>query len=270
VRVLLFLFCFVLVVGSIFVVKMIESFLSKEKSEIHTPPIPQSVDFLSAKNQTKEERVDKEAMLKLIAASMGGVSNETFTNKTAAIVVANATSDSQLKKKTYVRPLSIEAKPSFGKETIEKKPLQEDTPQIDNEEKTVEKRKDFSFFQGEKKLENLLLKAEEETAKGNYQLAKYFYEKYLEEKKDPKVYNNYGGVFFLLGDYEGAEKAFVAALSLEQNPVFKLNLILTKIKRNQTKEACQMFKKFQKELETLGEVAYIIDFIIDVCFFKGV
>jgi hypothetical protein len=180
------------------------------------------------------------------------------------------------KKKMHVKPILVEkhlARSSSKKETIEKKLSQENTSEkklppkdtllFNSEEKTVEKKENFSLFQGEKKLENLLLKAEEETAKGNYQLAKFFYEKYLEEKKDPQVYNNYGGVLFLLGDYEGAEKAFATALSLEQNPVFKLNLILTKIKRNQTKEACQMFKKFQKELETLKEVA----FVIDICFF---
>ena len=179
------------------------------------------------------------------------------------------------KKKMHVKPFFVKkhlARSSSKKETIEKKLSQENTSEkkfpskdtlpFDSEEKLVEKKENFSLFQGEKKLENLLLKAEEETAKGNYELAKFFYEKYLEEKKDPQVYNNYGGVLFLLGNYEEAEKAFVAALSLEQNPVFKLNLILTKIKLNQTKEACQMFKIFQKELEPLKEVA----FIKNICF----
>jgi tetratricopeptide (TPR) repeat protein len=155
-----------------------------------------------------------------------------------------------IEKKTFVEKRL--ARSSSKKETEEKT-----AEKNDSEEKPVEKKEGFSLFQGEKKLENLLLKAEEETAKGNYQLAKFFYEKYLEEKKDPRVYNNYGGVLFLLGDYEGAEKAFVMALSLEQNPVFKLNLILTKIKLNQTKEACQMFRQFQKELEQLKEVVFI-------------
>jgi hypothetical protein len=189
-------------------------------------------DFLSAKNQTNETKKD-EVVSKVIPKPI-------------------PTSPKFQKKKTHAK--------SF---TGEKHLGRSDTPQPDSEEKKVEKKENFSLFQGEKKLENLLLKAEEETAKGNYELAKFFYEKYLEEKKDPRVYNNYGGVLFFLGRYEEAERAFLRALSLEQSSVFRFNLILTKIKLNQTKEACQMFKKFQKEFETLKEVV----FIKNICFF---
>jgi tetratricopeptide (TPR) repeat protein len=215
-----------------------------------------------------------------VMINMTNGSVPTFMNKDFMLTLMSKNStisgnETQLKTFSQKKKSLVEKQPSveerrlarsfFEKETIEKKLPQGEgkiAEKIDSEEKLVEKKDSFSLFQGGKKLENLLLKAEEETAKGNYQLAKYFYEKYLEEKKDPQVYNNYGGVLFLTGDYEGAEKAFVMALSLEQNPVIKFNLILTKIKLNQTEEACQMFKKFQKELEQLKEVV----FIKNICF----
>jgi TolA-binding protein len=287
IRFLLFILFFVVVVGSFLGVKMLEFFYSKGlKSRIQSKSVLN--DFSVQRNQTnetKKEEVVHEAMVKSINGSVKPISNENFTNKTISspsTVMINMTNGSvsgnetQLKTFSQKKKTPIEKRPpvekrlarsSSKKETIEKKLSQSEekiAEKIDSEEKPVEKKEGFSLFQGEKKLENLLLKAEEETAKGNYQLAKYFYEKYLEEKKDPQVYNNYGGVLFLTGDYEGAEKAFVMALSLEQNPVFKLNLILTKIKLNQTKEACQMFRQFQKELEQLKEVV----FIKDIC--KGV
>jgi hypothetical protein len=278
VRIFLLFWFFVLVVGVFFT--MMESFLPRFLSIFFSKGL--SNEFLATKNQTKKEEIANGTIPKSIVVSTPPVSNESFTNKTTtngsmstSSIKVSFTNETQSgnepqsnelqskelqsktlfqKKKMHVKLL---ARSSSKKEIIEKKLSQKNTSEkklppkdifpSDSEEKP--KKENFSLFQGEKKLENFLLKAEEEAAKGNYELAKFFYEKYLEEKKDPQVYNNYGGVLFLLGDYGGAEKAFVAALSLEQNPVFKLNLILTKIKLNQTKEACQMFKIFQKELD---------------------
>jgi tetratricopeptide (TPR) repeat protein len=285
-RFFLLLLLFILVVGGFLAVKIMESFFFKGlKPRAFTTYEPRSVlnEFSDAKNQTDEtarKEVVYEASLKpsstftrpasnanatitsVISAKIPISSSPAFTTK------ISATNELQSKSKPQsrgVKPLSDKsflADISFKEELIEKTLLQEDMFRFDSEEKMVGKRKRFSLFQGEKKLENLLLKAEEETARGNYQLAKFFYEKYLEEKKDPRVYNNYGGVLFLLGNYEEAERAFAAALSLEPNPVFKFNLILTKIKLNQTKEACQMFKKFQKDLEVLEEGV----FLRNICF----
>jgi tetratricopeptide (TPR) repeat protein len=273
IRIFLFLLFFVLVVGSFLAVKMMESlFTEGQKSKVLITKGTQSVlnDFSVAKNQTNEMKKEE-------VAHNGNFTNATTISADTTTAIANATAPplatrgsatnktqpenklqpKKLRSKTYFQKKKMQAKSL--KKTIEEKPSQKDTP---SEEKTVKEKEDFSLVRGEKKLENLLLKAEEETARGNYQLAKFFYEKYLEEKKDPQVYNNYGGVLFLLGNYEEAEKAFAMALSLESNPAFRLNLILTKIKRNQIKEACQMFKKFQKELSTFEEGA----FIKNICF----
>jgi tetratricopeptide (TPR) repeat protein len=114
-------------------------------------------------------------------------------------------------------------------------------------------------------LKNLLLNAEEEVAKGNYQSAKVFYERYLAYRQEPEVYNNYGSVLFLLGDYKSAEKAFAKALSLRQDPTFKLNLIMAKLKLNQYGFACQMFRESQKELEKFEETTLIKD----ICSSRG-
>jgi hypothetical protein len=106
-------------------------------------------------------------------------------------------------------------------------------------------------------LKNLLLNAEEEVAKGNYQSAKVFYEKYLAYRQEPEVYNNYGSVLFLLGDYKSAEKAFAKALFLRQDPTFKLNLIITKLKLKQYASACQMFRESQTALEKFEEAILV-------------
>jgi tetratricopeptide (TPR) repeat protein len=114
-------------------------------------------------------------------------------------------------------------------------------------------------------LKNLLLNAEEEVAKGNYQSAKVFYERYLAYRQDPEVYNNYGSVLFLLGDYKSAEKAFAKALSLRQDPIFKLNLIMAKLKLKQYASACQMFRGSQTLLEKLEEATLVKD----ICSSRG-
>jgi tetratricopeptide (TPR) repeat protein len=114
-------------------------------------------------------------------------------------------------------------------------------------------------------LKNLLLNAEEEVAKGNYQSAKVFYERYLAYRQEPEVYNNYGSVLFLLGDYKSAEKAFAKALSFRQDPTFKLNLIMAKLKLKQYASACQMFRESQTLLEKLEEATLIKD----ICSSRG-
>ena len=114
-------------------------------------------------------------------------------------------------------------------------------------------------------LKNLLLNAEEEVAKGNYQSAKVFYERYLAQRQEPEVYNNYGSVLFLLGDYKSAEKAFAKALSFRQDPTFKLNLIMTKLKLKQYASACQMFRESQTDLEKLEEATLVKD----ICSSRG-
>ena len=102
-------------------------------------------------------------------------------------------------------------------------------------------------------LNNLLLNAEEGIRNGNYQLAKFFYEKYLEKKVEPDVLNNYGTVLYLLGDYEGAKKAFSKALKLKDHPTYRLNLILTKLRLNEIEEACRLFKAYQSSLQSFPE-----------------
>ena len=100
-------------------------------------------------------------------------------------------------------------------------------------------------------LENLLLNAEEERKKGNYQGAIKFYEEFLKYKKDPEVYNNLGGLYFLIGDFQRAKTTFETALSLKYDSVFEINYIMALLKLNQTKRACEelLNKNFPPDLE---------------------
>jgi len=253
-RILLILLFFSSVMGGYLTVKILENFVSLQKTNLK-----QKEALLQGKALTKS----KEA------------SNATHTNmedrKKESIKANEATKTAVATNTTKIAPsVKISTKTEEvekAKKTVEKikETYAEHTTKLGGYSAIYSPQEGPPILQEEGLLKNLLLNAEEEIAKGNYQSAKVFYEKYLAKKQDPIVYNNYGSVLFLLGDYESAEKAFAKALSLRQDPTFKLNLIMAKLKLNQYDFACKMFRESQKELEKFEETTLIKD----ICSSKG-
>jgi hypothetical protein len=273
-RILLVLFFFsLLMVGGYLIVKILENFAFltennlKQKVAVHFPEpeknLTKSKDFSNVTNINMENTTKENIKANETNATA------TNTDKTAAITTNTAKLTVHPQFPIKNEKIEKEVKPE--KETKEK-PLFTKKPHTAKPEVNPEGY--FAFYspqegppilREEGLLKKLLLNAEEEVKKGNYQSAKVFYEEYLAYKQDPEIYNNYGGILFLLGDYKSAEKAFTKALSLRQDPIFKLNLIIAKLKLKQYASACLMFKESQKELEKFEKT----NLIKDICFSKG-
>jgi len=248
-RVLIFFLLIGSILGGFITVKILEEFLSIRKNNIgekvvYSPPeraLTRSQEVPNTRSPDNESsKVEKAKVYEQIKRS-----ERPFKAKSS-------------EKKRSLKPVKIEQK----KYTLAKK------------NNTVKERPSATVYSSpsgppilreRELLRNLLLNAEEEVSKGNYLAAKNFYEKYLAKVEDPVVYNNYGNVLFMLGDYKLAEQAFAKALYLRKDPVFKLNLILAKLKLNQYYSACQMFREAQSNLEKFEESAIIKE----ICTKKG-
>ncbi len=250
-RKLIILLFFSLVVGGYLTVKILEKFTSLKKNDLGQRLIvrPQDKDLTKPMGSLDATHTNMEVKKKESVKS-NEASNITKASKTTkAITSSKLPSKSKEVKKDIKPKKQPKEKPLFIKKANTAKPGQYSavySPQVGP-----------PILREEGLLKNLLLNAEEEVAKGNYYSAKVFYERYLAQKQDPEVYNNYGSVLFLIGDYKSAEKAFAKALSLRQDPTFKLNLIITKLKLNQYSSACQMFREVQRELERFEEATFI-------------
>jgi len=252
-RILLILLFFSSIVGGYFTVKILQKFTSLKKIDLGQRVVVQHQDNASTKSiepsnvtQTNMESTNK---------------GEVKTDKATKIAIAS-------KETKVITSPKISSKSTEVKKEKEIKPTKQpkEKPLFTKKTNTAKEEQNFSVFspqvgppilREDGLLKNLLLNAEEEVAKGNYQSAKVFYERYLSKKQDADVYNNYGSVLFLLGDYQSAEKAFAKALSLRQDPTFKLNLIIAKLKLEQYATACQMFREAQRELERFEEATMI-------------
>ena len=250
-RILLILLFFSSVMGGYLTVKILENFVSLQKTNLR-----QKEALLQGNALTKS----KEA-LNVTHTNMEDTKKESVkANEGTKTAIATNTTKITTPTKFPTKTEEVKKEIKLTKKTKEK-PLFDKKPHTD----VYSPQEGPPILREEGLLKNLLLNAEEEVAKGNYQSAKVYYERYLAKRQDPDVYNNYGSVLFLLGDYKSAEKAFAKALSLRQDPIFKLNLILVKLKLNQYGFACKMFRESQKNLEKFEETTLIKD----ICSSRG-
>jgi tetratricopeptide (TPR) repeat protein len=257
-RILLILLFFSSVMGGYLTVKILENFVSLKKNNLRQKEallqgntLTKSKEVLNAthtniEHTKKESAKANEATKPAIATNTTKIATPTkFPTKTEEV-------------KKEIKPTKkTKEKPLFAKKPNTAKP--------EGYSAIYSPQEGPPILREEGLLKNLLLNAEEEVAKGNYQSAKVFYERYLAYRQEPEVYNNYGSVLFLLGDYKSAEKAFAKALSLRQDPTFKLNLIMAKLKLKQYASACQMFRESQTDLEKLEETTLVKD----ICSSRG-
>lgn len=66
-----------------------------------------------------------------------------------------------------------------------------------------------------------------------------FYEEYLKYRTDPEVLNNLGGLYYLIGNFEGAKIAFEKALKLKYDPSYELNYLIVLLKKGEREKACK-------------------------------
>jgi tetratricopeptide (TPR) repeat protein len=250
-RILLILLFFSSVMGGYLTVKILENFVSLQKTNLRQKEaLLQGNTLTKSKEALNVTHTNMEDTKKESVKANEGTKTAIATNTTKITTPTKFPTKTEEVKKEIKPTKKTKEKPLFAKKFHTDVYSPQEGPPILREEGL---------------LKNLLLNAEEEVAKGNYQSAKVFYEKYLAKRQDPEVYNNYGSVLFLLGDYKSAEKAFAKALSLRQDPTFKLNLIMAKLKLNQYGFACQMFRESQKELENFEETTLIKD----ICSSRG-
>jgi len=257
-RILLILLFFSSVMGGYLTVKILENFVSLKKNNLG-----QKEALLQGNTLTKS----KEA-LNSTQTNMEDTKKESVkANEVTKIAIATNTTKMTTSPKIPIKTEEVKKEIKPTKKTKEK-PLFAKKPHTAKPEgysALYSPQEGPPILREEGLLKNLLLNAEEEVAKGNYQSAKVFYERYLAQRQEPEVYNNYGSVLFLLGDYKSAEKAFAKALSFRQDPTFKLNLIMTKLKLKQYASACQMFRESQTALEKFEEATLIKD----ICSSRG-
>ncbi|NAZ30177.1 MAG: tetratricopeptide repeat protein [Caldimicrobium sp.] len=250
-RILLILLFFSSVIGGYLTVKILENFVSIKKNNLgQKEALLQRNALTKSKEALNVTHTNMEDTKKESVKANEGTKTAIATNTTKRTTPTKFPTKTEEGKKEIKPTKKTKEKPLFAKKPHTDVYSPQEGPPILREEGL---------------LKNLLLNAEEEVAKGNYQSAKVFYERYLAYRQEPEVYNNYGSVLFLLGDYKSAEKAFAKALSLRQDPTFKLNLIMAKLKLNQYGFACQMFRESQKELEKLEEATLVKD----ICSSRG-
>jgi tetratricopeptide (TPR) repeat protein len=269
-RILLIFLLFGSVIGGYLMMKTLENFTFSKKNDLAQRGIPPQRNVFTKVQET----------LNKTHSNMEDTKKENIqANKTTNTTIAlNATITTNTTKETKITipskfPIKTEEVKKDTKATkttkeTKKKLLLAKKPHIAKPEgysAIYSPQESSPILREEGLFKNLLVNAEEELAKGNYQSAKVFYERYLAKKQDPDVYNNYGSVLFLLGDYKSAEKAFIIALFLRQDPTFKLNLIMTELKLKQYDFACEIFKESQKELERFKETTLIKN----ICSSKG-
>jgi len=257
-RILLILLFFSSVMGGYLTVKILENFVSLKKNNLGQKEVNFQGNALTKSKEALNATHTNMESQKIESGEANEATKTAIATNTTKITTPTKFATKTEKVKKEIKPgKKTKEKPLFVKKPHTAKP--------EGYSAIYSPQEGPPILREEGLLKNLLLNAEEEVAKGNYQSAKVFYEKYLAKRQDPEVYNNYGSVLFLLGDYKSAEKAFAKALSLRQDPTFKLNLIMAKLKLNQYGFACQMFRESQKELENFEETTLIKD----ICSSRG-
>lgn len=89
---------------------------------------------------------------------------------------------------------------------------------------------------------NLLLNAEEERKRGNYEEAIRLYNEYLKYTEDPNVLNNLGAIYILKGNYKKAEICFERAFQLKKDPLYEVNYFIALLKQGRVEEVCKKIK----------------------------
>jgi hypothetical protein len=258
-RILLILLFFSSVVGGYLTVKILKNFTSLKKNDLgqRVAVHPPEKDLTKSKEPSNVTNTNMERKKIESVKANKGTKTAIATNTTKITTPTKFPTKTEEVKKNIKPTKKTKEKPLFAKKPHTAKP--------EGYYAVYSPQEGPPILREEGLLKNLLLNAEEEVAKGNYQSAKVFYERYLVYRQEPEVYNNYGSVLFLLGDYESAEKAFAKALSLRQDPIFKLNLIMAKLKLKQYTSACQMFRESQTQLERLEEATLVRD----ICSSRG-
>jgi tetratricopeptide (TPR) repeat protein len=257
-RILLILLFFSSVMGGYLTVKILQNFVSLKKTNLgQKEALLQGNALTKSKEATNSTQTNMEDTKKESVKTNEATKTATATNTTKMTTSPKIPIKTEEVKKEIKPTKKTKEKPLFAK-----KPH---TAKTEGYSAVYSPQEGPPILREEGLLKNLLLNAEEEVAKGNYQSAKVFYERYLAQRQEPEVYNNYGSVLFLLGDYKSAEKAFAKALSLRQDPTFKLNLIMAKLKLKQYASACQMFRESQTALEKFEEATLIKD----ICSSRG-
>jgi tetratricopeptide (TPR) repeat protein len=255
---LLILLFFSSVMGGYLTVKILENFVSLKKNNLgQKEALLQGNTLTKSKEALNSTQTNMEDTKKESVKTNEATKTAIATNTTKIATPTKFPTKTEEVKKEIKPTKKTKEKPLFAKKPHTAKP--------EGYSAVYSPQEGPPILREEGLLKNLLLNAEEEVAKGNYQSAKVFYERYLAYRQEPEVYNNYGSVLFLLEDYKSAEKAFAKALSLRQDPTFKLNLIMAKLKLKQYGFACQMFRESQKELEKFEETTLIKD----ICSSRG-
>lgn len=89
---------------------------------------------------------------------------------------------------------------------------------------------------------NLLLNAEEERKRGNYEEAIRLYNEYLKHTEDPNVLNNLGALYILKGNYKKAEICFERAFQLKRDPLYEVNYFIALLKQGRVEEVCKKIR----------------------------
>jgi len=258
-RILLIILFFSSVVGGYLTVKILKNFTSLKKNNLGQRVAVHYPGNALTKSKESSNTINTDMERKKIESIKANEATKATidTNTTKITIPLKFPIKTKEVKKNIKPSKKIKTKPLFAKNPH--------TAKLEGYFAVYSPQEGPPILREEGLLKNLLLNAEEEVAKGNYQSAKVFYEKYLAYRQEPEVYNNYGSVLFLLGDYKSAEKAFAKALSLRQDPTFKLNLIMAKLKLKQYASACQMFRESLTTLEKFEEASLVKD----ICSSRG-
>lgn len=112
---------------------------------------------------------------------------------------------------------------------------------------------------------NLLLNAEEERKRGNYDEAIRLYYEYLKFKEDPNVLNNLGALYLLKGDYKRAETLFERALNIKKDPLYEINYYITLLKQGRVEAVCKELKHKEYPAHLRDHLRDHIEFIKTFC-----
>lgn len=215
--------------------------------------------FQKKKEFFQEKRIASEQVMKAPSNMTASIANKTETkeSQSKSIPFGNQTKEEERPKNLEVTKKTIEKKNKLGKRDKKEKPPKpkETTPAL-----TISP-------QGEPPLRNkelasnLLLNAEEERKRGNYDEAIRLYHEYLKFKEDPNVLNNLGALYLLKGDYKRAETLFERALRIKKDPFYEINYYIALLKQGKLEAVCQEVKN--KEYPTY--LRDYIEFIKGLC-----
>lgn len=216
-------------------------------------------EFLQEKRSVPVSVVSPPSNMKSAPSDMTAFkANETETkeSRSKSIPLGNQTKEEERPKILEVTKPKIEKKDKLEKRVKKEKPpkSEEATPALNISP------------QGEPPLRNkelasnLLLNAEEERKRGNYDEAIRLYYEYLKFKEDPNVLNNLGALYLLKGDYKRAETLFERALHIKKDPLYEINYYITLLKQGRAEVVCKELKNKEFPAHLRDHIEFIKTF----------